>query len=122
MTWDVFASRVRTSQKGFMGEPMEVKLGRGEFHENPHSCICEKAAGSGSEITTTARNKSGINHLSSEGGEQAEYVSVEGELDWHDLDYGETVPLGKSLPNRTETDYDTSVSSEEPELETMLSD
>ena len=24
-----------------MGEPNEVKPGRGEFHENPSSCICE---------------------------------------------------------------------------------
>lgn len=41
MTWEEFASRVRTSQIGLMGEPNEVKLGRGEFHENPAACICE---------------------------------------------------------------------------------
>ncbi|KAJ4846302.1 O-fucosyltransferase 16 [Turnera subulata] len=41
MTWEEFASRVRTHQIGFMGEPNEVKPGRGEFHENPSSCICE---------------------------------------------------------------------------------
>ncbi|OIT08682.1 PREDICTED: uncharacterized protein At1g04910-like [Nicotiana attenuata] len=40
MTWEEFASQVRTSQIGFMGEPMEVKPGRGEFHENPSACIC----------------------------------------------------------------------------------
>ncbi|KAL9173653.1 hypothetical protein ABFS82_02G002000 [Erythranthe guttata] len=42
MTWDEFASLVRTSQIGFMGEPNEVKQGRGEFHEHPLSCICQK--------------------------------------------------------------------------------
>lgn len=41
MTWEAFASRVRTHQIGFMGEPNEWKPGRGEFHENPSSCICE---------------------------------------------------------------------------------
>lgn len=25
-----------------MGDPMEVRPGRGEFHENPAACICEK--------------------------------------------------------------------------------
>ncbi|KAJ6906488.1 hypothetical protein NC652_024039 [Populus alba x Populus x berolinensis] len=40
-TWEEFASRVRSLQIGFMGEPNEVKPGRGEFHENPSSCICE---------------------------------------------------------------------------------
>ncbi|PPD98431.1 hypothetical protein GOBAR_DD04559 [Gossypium barbadense] len=41
MTWDEFASKVRTYQIGFMGEPKEVKPGKGEFHENPDSCICQ---------------------------------------------------------------------------------
>lgn len=42
MTWHEFASQIRTSQVGFMGEPNEVKPGRGEFHEHPLSCICQK--------------------------------------------------------------------------------
>ncbi|KAE8704233.1 hypothetical protein F3Y22_tig00110458pilonHSYRG00292 [Hibiscus syriacus] len=41
MTWEAFASCVRTFQRGFMGEPKEVRPGRGEFHENPTACICE---------------------------------------------------------------------------------
>ncbi|KAL8211527.1 hypothetical protein R6Q57_005964 [Mikania cordata] len=40
-TWEEFSSRVRTRQRGFMGEPREVRPGRGEFHENPAACICE---------------------------------------------------------------------------------
>ena len=43
MTWEEFASKVWTFQIGFMGEPNEVKPGRGDFHENPVSCICEKS-------------------------------------------------------------------------------
>ncbi|KAF9676228.1 hypothetical protein SADUNF_Sadunf09G0116700 [Salix dunnii] len=40
-TWEEFMSRIRTHQIGFMGEPNELKPGRGEFHENPSSCLCE---------------------------------------------------------------------------------
>ncbi|KAK9677486.1 hypothetical protein RND81_11G146300 [Saponaria officinalis] len=39
-TWEKFASGIRTHQVGFMGEPNEVKPGRGEFHENPSPCLC----------------------------------------------------------------------------------
>ncbi|KAJ7294361.1 hypothetical protein O6H91_Y263200 [Diphasiastrum complanatum] len=42
MSWQQFAAKVLASQKGFMGEPNEARPGRGEFHENPVSCICEK--------------------------------------------------------------------------------
>ncbi|XP_075477450.1 protein ROOT HAIR SPECIFIC 17-like [Primulina tabacum] len=43
MGWYGFASQVRKSQVGFMGEPDEVKPGKGTvFHENPQTCICEK--------------------------------------------------------------------------------
>ncbi|KAJ8570970.1 hypothetical protein K7X08_037942 [Anisodus acutangulus] len=41
MTWEEFASRVQKHEIGFMGDPMEVKPGTGEFHENPSACICE---------------------------------------------------------------------------------
>ncbi|PKA60105.1 Uncharacterized protein AXF42_Ash009789 [Apostasia shenzhenica] len=43
MTWDAFSSKVRAFQKGFMGEPNEVRPGSGEFHENPSTCICESS-------------------------------------------------------------------------------
>lgn len=42
MDWDTFARKVKSCQRGFMGEPEEMKPGRGEFHEFPYSCICEK--------------------------------------------------------------------------------
>ncbi|CAK7356366.1 unnamed protein product [Dovyalis caffra] len=41
MDWDAFAKKVKASQRGFMGEPDEVRPGRGDFHEYP-SCICER--------------------------------------------------------------------------------
>ncbi|KAJ9550200.1 hypothetical protein OSB04_014245 [Centaurea solstitialis] len=43
MTWEEFATATRDYQVGFMGQPNEVKPGRGEFHENPVACICENS-------------------------------------------------------------------------------
>lgn len=45
MDWDTFAKKVKSCQKGFMGEPDEMKPGRGEFHEYPSPCICERPLG-----------------------------------------------------------------------------
>ncbi|KAF2299081.1 hypothetical protein GH714_030456 [Hevea brasiliensis] len=42
MDWDTFAKKVKSCQRGFMGEPDEMRPGRGEFHEYPSPCICEK--------------------------------------------------------------------------------
>ncbi|KAL2548057.1 O-fucosyltransferase family protein [Forsythia ovata] len=42
MDWSTFARKVKSCQRGFMGEPEEIKPGRGEFHEFPSSCICQK--------------------------------------------------------------------------------
>ncbi|KAJ7524809.1 hypothetical protein O6H91_17G023100 [Diphasiastrum complanatum] len=44
LSWDQFSAKVRACQKGFTGEPNEIKPGRGEFHENPAACICKKSA------------------------------------------------------------------------------
>ena len=46
-TWEEFASRVRTFQVGFMGEPNELRPGSGEFTENPSACICQNSGGGG---------------------------------------------------------------------------
>eukprot|EP00249_Psilotum_nudum_P019338 c27201_g1_i1 orf=308-2065(-) len=43
MTWDMFSLKVRAAQKGFMGEPDEIRPGRGDFFENPAACICENS-------------------------------------------------------------------------------
>lgn len=42
MAWDTFAKKVKWHQRGFMGEPDDMRPGRGEFHEFPYACICEK--------------------------------------------------------------------------------
>ncbi|KAK9148393.1 hypothetical protein Scep_007150 [Stephania cephalantha] len=41
MSWETFSRKVKFSQKGFMGDPEEMRAGRGEFHEFPYSCICK---------------------------------------------------------------------------------
>ncbi|PIN10500.1 hypothetical protein CDL12_16922 [Handroanthus impetiginosus] len=52
MAWEEFSSQVRTCQIGFMGEPYEVKPGRGVFHENPFSCICKNSDANNVEQVT----------------------------------------------------------------------
>ena len=42
MDWDTFSRKVKTYQRGFMGDPDEMRPGRGEFHEFPYSCVCKK--------------------------------------------------------------------------------
>jgi hypothetical protein len=42
LPWESFAKKVKAAQQGFLGEPDEMKTGRGEFHEYPSTCICQK--------------------------------------------------------------------------------
>lgn len=42
MDWATFARKVKLCQRGFMGEPEEIRPGRVEFNEFPSSCICQK--------------------------------------------------------------------------------
>ncbi|KAK1274091.1 hypothetical protein QJS04_geneDACA012461 [Acorus gramineus] len=42
MDWQTFSKKVKRYQRGFMGEPEEMRPGRGEFHEFPYNCICRK--------------------------------------------------------------------------------
>lgn len=42
MDWETFSRKVKSCQKGFMGEPEEMRPGRGDFHEFPYACICRK--------------------------------------------------------------------------------
>ncbi|KAK6806009.1 hypothetical protein RDI58_003794 [Solanum bulbocastanum] len=80
MTWEEFASQIRTSQIGFMGEPMEVKPGRGEFHENPTACICAD-----SEMDTGAATISARRDM----GEVTDGQVGEEEQEWSDTEYTE---------------------------------
>ncbi|XP_027333312.1 O-fucosyltransferase 6-like [Abrus precatorius] len=89
MTWEEFASRVRTFQVGFMGEPNELRPGRGEFHENPSSCICQNS----SESKVSARgishplNQTRDNHEGDKIENRAEEQFPEEEQEWTEADY-----------------------------------
>ncbi|KAK9286481.1 hypothetical protein L1049_014879 [Liquidambar formosana] len=130
ITWEEFASRVRTHQIGFMGEPNEVRPGRGEFHENPSSCICEDPeAKGGGDLGTQGQisvgHKNGKeNNTRKATPEVTDEQLNEDEPDWLDSDYvdNENGFREKVLPNETDTDSVGSIKSEQPELEEMFSD
>ncbi|KAJ8625693.1 hypothetical protein MRB53_034223 [Persea americana] len=81
MTWEAFASKVRTNQIGFMGEPNEVRPGKGISESTDH---------------------------------------LADEQDLSELDYGELEE--KVLSNKTGSEYELFIKSEDPELEEILSD
>ncbi|PSS18010.1 GDP-fucose protein O-fucosyltransferase isoform 1 [Actinidia chinensis var. chinensis] len=123
MTWKAFASSVRTYQRGFMGEPKEMRPGRGEFHENPASCICEDTEAK--EKTDSGPRKLGkeTGATRKDVGEVVDDENDDDEPEWSDPDDEEdqNAPLDEGLFNRTGLDHDTFLS-EEPELEELLSD
>ncbi|XP_052189196.1 O-fucosyltransferase 16-like [Diospyros lotus] len=124
MTWEVFESGVRTFQRGFMGEPKEVRPGRGEFHENPACCICEDPEAKekiesgprklGKNIGATRNDVGEVVDDQNDDDDEPEWVDPDDEGD-------QDAPLGKGFFNRTGLDYE-AFTSEEPELEEFLSD
>ncbi|XP_009602405.1 O-fucosyltransferase 16-like [Nicotiana tomentosiformis] len=138
MTWEEFASKVHTFQRGFLGEPKEVRPGRGEFHENPSACICadseaeskmdwgRKRIGKGN----VAKKKD--NNDAKKDVEAVHDENVDYEPEMSDPEYEDDVdsPPGEvslsrsqveALSNETSTDYDP-FTSEETELDELLSD
>ena len=109
-----------------MGEPKEVRPGRGEFHENPSTCICEVSEAMEKAKADSRHKKHGKLDDSSRkdvmvSDDQNDYDNDEPE--WPDLDDDEdqSGPQEKLLYNITGSDYD-AVISDEPGLEEMLSD
>ncbi|KAJ9542147.1 hypothetical protein OSB04_028653 [Centaurea solstitialis] len=117
MTWEEFSSRVRTHQRGFMGEPKEVRPGRGEFHENPATCICEDTEAK-AKLETLPR-KFGKNNLDLDEVDQ----DIENEPESSDQEEDDDLigPQFQHLVNDTSVEDDSSIS-ESPELEELLSD
>ncbi|XP_021644174.2 protein ROOT HAIR SPECIFIC 17-like isoform X2 [Hevea brasiliensis] len=123
MTWEEFASKVRTHQIGFMGGPNEVKPGRGEFHENPSSCICEDSEAKAGEYPTPhsyMHEGQGENNKKN----VASYVSDElltvddHDQDWSDMDYVNGIGA-----QRKEGLYkNTLIGTDQPELEVLFAD
>lgn len=115
LTWDEFASKVRTFQKGFMGEPKEIRSGRGEFHENPSTCICEDTQPKVSNDKGEGSSMSSVDELP-----DGPFSDEEPSL--LDQDYGENEPLGLYSSNGTELSQNLSIPAELFELEDMFSD
>lgn len=130
MTWEEFASRIRTNQIGFMGAPNEVKPGRGEFHENPSSCICELSAAKAKEIA----NPENQNHDShkidkdditdKDASDTTDGHISDDEQDWSEMDYMDNASRlqGKGQPNATDSDSGFVLKSELSELDEFFSD
>nr|XP_017253478.1 PREDICTED: uncharacterized protein LOC108223642 [Daucus carota subsp. sativus]XP_017253479.1 PREDICTED: uncharacterized protein LOC108223642 [Daucus carota subsp. sativus] len=124
MTWDEFASGVRKRQKGFMGEPKELSPGKGEFHENPSTCICEDITGK--EVAESNLRKFGMGKSSTwadlnatvddESNDNETYLPDQEEVEDDTSGSQENSQL-----NKTQTDINASTVAE-PELEHMLSD
>ncbi|CAM0911673.1 unnamed protein product [Alopecurus aequalis] len=131
MSWDTFSSKVHMFQKGFMGEPKELRPGRGEFHENPSTCICEKTdpktltkpspqseqgSSNGTEGGKAISEPTVANHTNEElegSGAEEDDTPVEKEDD----------PLvEKEEIVDTEAEDDALVRPDDPELEEVLSD
>lgn len=118
MTWEAFASKVRTNQRGFMGEPKEVRPGRGEFHENPSTCICEIERG----ISAGSNLKHEKIDVKNEE-DTVDDLPLDEEPDWSEPDYPDNQLFGQgNLSNETESDYEPFSNSQEIELDEMLSD
>ncbi|XVF00780.1 hypothetical protein REPUB_Repub04eG0030900 [Reevesia pubescens] len=117
MTWEEFASKVRTYQIGFMGEPNEVKPGKGEFHENPDSCICQAKGLKTTQHQTLEDHENDIERKDAVEVTD-EQQSIEEDPDWTDLDYLDNVGELKGVPN-----LDSSLlTKQEPEVEEFFSD
>ncbi|KAG6776661.1 hypothetical protein POTOM_020183 [Populus tomentosa] len=121
MSWEAFASKMRTFQRGFMGEPKEVRPGRGEFHENPHTCICEDSEAKAKRNSGPRKYGKGYDALGDDIPSDYQNVDDEPELPDPDDDGDQDGSQEKGQFNETGMDYD-ELSNEEPELEEILSD
>lgn len=122
MTWEEFASRVRTHQIGFMGDPNEVRPGRGEFHENPSACICENPETKGMAPPRETHSSGGVGKDDSGPTNSTADLTAEEDQDLSDSEYienGNNDPAGRQQPNLSHSD---SLKPEQPELEEIFSD
>ncbi|PIN13602.1 hypothetical protein CDL12_13779 [Handroanthus impetiginosus] len=72
MDWSTFSRKVKSCQRGFLGEPEEMRPGRGEFHEYPSACICQKP----SKYLAANKNKGTLLNVSA-GESTEEYIGNE---------------------------------------------
>jgi len=124
MTWEEFASRVRTFQVGFIGEPNELRPGSGEFHENPSSCICQNSSSESGVETggiSYPQNQTPDNYESNKTKNWAEEQFTEEEVEWSE---GECFHSKKqSRLKETKLDsFPLLISADQAELQEFFSD
>jgi hypothetical protein len=105
-----------------MGEPHEGRPGRGGFHENPSTCICEDSQAKVKRDVDPRKYGKGSN-VTRKDEVEVDVQNSEDDPEWPDTDEDEdlSVPLENDQFDRSGVDYD-AVNSEEPELEELLSD
>ncbi|XP_071925753.1 O-fucosyltransferase 16 isoform X1 [Coffea arabica] len=123
MTWEEFESKVRKFQRGFIGEPKEVRPGRGEFHENPASCICEDSDAK-AKVDSLSRKfgkENGVRKEDVDSAADDENMDDEPEVSDGDGDEDPDDLPTNILLNGTASDYEASLL-DNPELDELLSD
>ncbi|XP_057531627.1 O-fucosyltransferase 16 isoform X2 [Amaranthus tricolor] len=124
MTWEEFSLKARSYQRGFMGLPHEVRPGRGEFHENPAACICEISDAKAMRDASLRKYGMGKDparkELDTEDHDADDDMEVTDPDTDGDVLFHEKQPANETL-GETMLDYD-GISTDEPELEDMLSD
>lgn len=108
-----------------MGEPKEIRPGRGEFHENPSTCICDGAEASKDSDSGLQRSWNNDtlhekNNPPQNNGDLKDHNPSDEDPELTELDYGEYEPLGKESLNATD-EYDL-FTRPESELEEIMSD
>ncbi|XP_028766510.1 O-fucosyltransferase 16 [Neltuma alba] len=116
MTWEAFASGVRTFQRGFMGDPKEVRPGRGGFHENPSTCICEDSVANKNIISGPRKFGKDVSKRNFVNGDP----NADNEPD-NDDDEDQNDIQEMGMFNETISDYE-ALNSDDNELEEILSD
>lgn len=130
MTWEEFASRVRTHQIGFMGEPREMKPGRGEFHENPDACICdvsdknpkEASSQNQSEYSNKMDNDNKEDNKKKDSGDMTDEQIGEDEQNWFDYLDNEAILAEKGQHNGMDSETSVLSTHDQPELDELFSD
>ncbi|CAI9771056.1 unnamed protein product [Fraxinus pennsylvanica] len=89
LIWGDFASKVRTFQRGFMGEPKEVRRGRGKFHENSSSRLCEDSVAIPKMDVDLLKHGNGYITTKKDKDITSKTQNMDDDLEWFDLEYDE---------------------------------
>lgn len=98
-----------------MGEPKELRPGRGGFHENPSTCICEDS------VAKATQNSGPRKFSNKKVNDEVEVDDNDDDDNDNDDDDDQNDLTDKDMFNETMSDYET-LNFEDPELEEIISD